>query len=119
GYCVLVSREHATELSQLGPRRTPFLEEMAMLAEAIGECFRPVKLNYELLGNQVPHLHWHLIPRYDHDPDRRRPVWFTLEMAERDSGQRLRFQTGHLPVDECVRRLRNWLQGHGAPVAIA
>lgn len=60
GYCMLISRDHAAELSQLGTKRTAFLDEMAVLAEAIESCFRPHKLNYELLGNQVPHLHWHL-----------------------------------------------------------
>src|SRR5215211_6707759 len=63
GYCLLVSREHHTELSQLGPNRGAFLEEMSLLAQAVEECFRPHKLNYELLGNLVPHLHWHLVPR--------------------------------------------------------
>ena len=38
-------------------------------------AFRPRKLNYELLGNSVPHLHWHLIPRYSDDPMRTVPVW--------------------------------------------
>jgi diadenosine tetraphosphate (Ap4A) HIT family hydrolase len=32
-------------------------------------------MNYELLGNQVPHIHWHLIPRLATDPDPRWPVW--------------------------------------------
>src|SRR5262245_42356030 len=60
GYCLLVSRRHATELSQLGDaERRGFLEEMCLVARAIQERFRPHKLNYELLGNQVPHLHWH------------------------------------------------------------
>ena len=61
-----------------------FLEEMAVLAAAIEACFLPLKLNYELLGNQVPHLHWHIFPRSITDPDRRRPVWFALEEAEAD-----------------------------------
>ncbi len=84
---MLVSREHATELSQLGANRAAFLEEMATLAQAIEECFRPHKLNYELLGNQVPHLHWHLFPRSADDPDRLRPVWFALEKADDRRGR--------------------------------
>jgi diadenosine tetraphosphate (Ap4A) HIT family hydrolase len=32
-------------------------------------------MNYELLGNQVPHIHWHLIPRLADDPEPRWPVW--------------------------------------------
>src|SRR3954452_19651216 len=70
GYCILVSRQHASELSQLSADvRRGYLDEMCQLAAAIESCFRPHKLNYELLGNQVPHLHWHLFPRQADDPD--------------------------------------------------
>jgi diadenosine tetraphosphate (Ap4A) HIT family hydrolase len=117
GYCVLVSREHATELSQLGPARAAFLEEMSLLAAAIESCFRPLKLNYELLGNQVPHLHWHLFPRYITDPDRRRPVWFALEDAETDTAEKRRLESGSVPRAETVARLRDWLTNNHAPKA--
>ena len=33
------------------------------------------KMNYELLGNAMPHLHWHLVPRYVTDPMWGRPIW--------------------------------------------
>ena len=69
GYCVLVARCHATELSQLSDNeRRGYLDEMCLLARAIEAVFRPHKLNCELLGNQVPHLHWHLFPRALTDP---------------------------------------------------
>ena len=45
------------------------------MAQAIARAFRPVKMNYELLGNQVPHIHWHLVPRLPTDPDLRAPIW--------------------------------------------
>jgi diadenosine tetraphosphate (Ap4A) HIT family hydrolase len=115
GYCVLVSREHAAELSGLGSRRAAFLDEMATLAAAIESCFRPHKLNYELLGNQVPHLHWHLFPRSADDPDRLRPVWFALEKADADPAERRRLETGTVSRAECVARLRVWLRASGAP----
>lgn len=115
GYCVLVSRDHATELSQLGSHRAAFLDEMATLAAAIESCFRPHKLNYELLGNQVPHLHWHLFPRSADDPDRLRPVWFALERADADPAEKRRLETGAVPRGEAVLRLRNWLRASGAP----
>ena len=106
GYCLLVSREHASELSQLGTRRTAFLEEMAKLAEAIETCFQPHKLNYELLGNQVPHLHWHLFPRSLEDPDRLRAVWFALEKAATDPKEKERLQTGAVSRSEAVSKLK-------------
>lgn len=115
GYCLLISRRHATELSQLREHRTPFLEEMALLAEAIEACFQPCKLNYELLGNQVPHLHWHLFPRRSDDPERHKPVWLALERAEQNAEERQRRQQGWLPAEACVERLRHWLQQQAAP----
>lgn len=115
GYCLLISRRHASELSQLGPDRAAFLGEMATLAEAIEACFRPHKLNYELLGNQVPHLHWHLFPRSASDPDRLRPVWFALERADADPAEKRRLETGTVRRVEAVRKLRDWLKSSGAP----
>jgi diadenosine tetraphosphate (Ap4A) HIT family hydrolase len=32
-------------------------------------------MNYELLGNQLPHIHWHVIPRLAIDPAPLKPVW--------------------------------------------
>lgn len=117
GYCVLVSREHATELSQLSANRGAFLAEMALLAEAIENCFRPHKLNYELLGNQVPHLHWHIFPRSADDPECLQPVWFALERAKTDAAEKASLETGTVPPAEVRSRLHNWLATHGAPTS--
>jgi diadenosine tetraphosphate (Ap4A) HIT family hydrolase len=110
GYCVLISRDHASELSQLGDKRAAFLNEMSLLAEAIEACFQPHKLNYELLGNMVPHLHWHLFPRSASDADRLRPVWFALDKAETDLAEKKRLETGTVPRSESAIRLREWLK---------
>jgi diadenosine tetraphosphate (Ap4A) HIT family hydrolase len=78
GYCVLVyNRGHATELFRLSKEeRRLFCEDLNRLAEAIYNGLNPHKLNYELLGNSVPHLHWHLIPRYLNDAlDPHWPIW--------------------------------------------
>jgi diadenosine tetraphosphate (Ap4A) HIT family hydrolase len=93
GYCVLVSRRHARELSELEEEpRMAFLREMCLLARALETVFRPRKLNYELLGNQVPHLHWHLFPRYEDDPENLKPVWVRLDRAEGDDQARARLR---------------------------
>ncbi|HEV3263382.1 MAG TPA: HIT family protein [Gemmataceae bacterium] len=110
GYCTLVARRHATELSQLDPaERRAYLDEMCLLAAAIEEAFEPHKLNYELLGNQVPHLHWHLFPRYRHDANVLQPVWLALDRAERDPVERQRLQTGPLDRAATVALLRERL----------
>lgn len=110
GYCLLVSRAHATELSRLPEaERRAYLDEMCLLARAIEAAFRPHKLNYELLGNQVPHLHWHLFPRYPTDPGALHPVWLTLARAEHDPAERLRLQTGPADRATTAARLRDCL----------
>jgi diadenosine tetraphosphate (Ap4A) HIT family hydrolase len=110
GYCILIARRHATELNQLpnGVRRD-FFDELCLLASAVEDAFQPHKLNYELLGNQVPHLHWHLFPRYRHDLDHLKPVWLALDRAERDEAERKRLQTGPSERAATVRLLRDKL----------
>ena len=116
GYCLLIARRHATELNGLdAEERRAYLDEMCLLARAIEDCFRPRKLNYELLGNQVPHLHWHLFPRYDGDPDARKPVWLALERAEHDAAERRRLETGPRERAATTAALRRRLQHLGAP----
>jgi diadenosine tetraphosphate (Ap4A) HIT family hydrolase len=46
--------------------------EVLTVGRALERAFAPVKLNYDLLGNSVPHLHTHIVPRYADDP---RPGW--------------------------------------------
>ena len=110
GYCILIARRHATELFHLADdERRAYLEELTLLARAIMDCFHPHKLNYELLGNQVPHLHWHVFPRSAEDPERLRPVWLALDRAEHDPAERDRYQTGSNGRQATAERLRQRL----------
>jgi diadenosine tetraphosphate (Ap4A) HIT family hydrolase len=64
---------HVVEPTELEPRESElFWRELLLAGAAIERVFEPVKMNYNLLGNSVPHLHAHLIPRYADDP---RPEW--------------------------------------------
>ena len=76
GYTIFVAKQCVHELHELpAAERDLHLHEMAVVAEAVFEAFRPRKLNYELLGNGAPHVHWHLFPRHAGDPRPRGPVW--------------------------------------------
>lgn len=76
GYVLLVLGRHAAELYELSaPERRTLIEEVSRVAQALARVFRPVKMNYELLGNQVPHIHWHLVPRLATDPAPGAPIW--------------------------------------------
>jgi diadenosine tetraphosphate (Ap4A) HIT family hydrolase len=80
---------------------------MSLVAEAMFRAFRPAKLNYELLGNTVPHLHWHLIPRYEDDPKPRIPVW---ENEEFRASQHASPRFGHAELDALKGTLLRELQ---------
>jgi diadenosine tetraphosphate (Ap4A) HIT family hydrolase len=76
GWTVLVLKRHATELFELSiDERSRLIEDVSTMAEALMDAFHPVKINYELLGNQLAHIHWHVIPRLADDPSPRHPVW--------------------------------------------
>jgi diadenosine tetraphosphate (Ap4A) HIT family hydrolase len=72
---------------------------MAVIAEAVFKAFQPRKLNYELLGNGAPHLHWHLFPRHTEDARPRGPVW-------EDSGFLRALDQGASPEPERLATLR-------------
>jgi diadenosine tetraphosphate (Ap4A) HIT family hydrolase len=68
GYCILYFRRHVAELFDLTPaERGQLAEDLARIAHAVAAVCRPAKLNYACLGNEVPHLHWHIVPRYPTD----------------------------------------------------
>lgn len=77
GYSIFLCKEHATELHFLEPDlRDEFLHEMAIVAEAVYNAFKPDKLNYELLGRgSRVHMHWHIFPRRNGDTETGGPVW--------------------------------------------
>jgi diadenosine tetraphosphate (Ap4A) HIT family hydrolase len=76
GYSLVIAKTHATELYHLPESESiDYYKDMLRVAKAIGTAFQPQKINYELLGNTVAHLHWHLVPRYGWDPQPQRPIW--------------------------------------------
>jgi diadenosine tetraphosphate (Ap4A) HIT family hydrolase len=55
--------------------RIQLMEEVNKVANALAQAYGAKKINYELLGNQLPHIHWHIIPRLANDPSPMEPVW--------------------------------------------
>ena len=76
GYTLFLCKRHVFELHELDDEfKKKFLYEMSIVAKSVFDAFKPRKLNYELLGNSEPHLHWHIIPRHQTDPIPNKPIW--------------------------------------------
>ncbi|MBX3588537.1 MAG: HIT family protein [Ramlibacter sp.] len=72
----VVWQAHVAEFSQLEPAdRQHCMEAVAAVEQVLREHLRPVKVNLAALGNMVPHLHWHVIARFEWDSHYPAPVW--------------------------------------------
>jgi diadenosine tetraphosphate (Ap4A) HIT family hydrolase len=76
GYCMFLSKEHVSELHEMEEDfYREFMKEYRILCKAVFQAFQPRKLNYECLGNVCPHVHFHVIPRYEDDPISKNAIW--------------------------------------------
>jgi diadenosine tetraphosphate (Ap4A) HIT family hydrolase len=77
GRCILVFTSHEEQLWDLDAEvAADFLEDARDAARAIARATASPRVNYAILGNTDPHLHWHLIPRFpDREPSPERPPW--------------------------------------------
>jgi diadenosine tetraphosphate (Ap4A) HIT family hydrolase len=72
----LLCKKHVCELYDLShEEQLRFFEDMMRTGRALDRVFAPVKMNFEVLGNSVPHLHCHIKPRYYGDPAGGIPIW--------------------------------------------
>ena len=67
---------HATRLDQLSEQRVAGVRRrLHRVAHAIVAVCKPDHMNVESLGNVMPHLHWHVVPRYKNDGRWGQPIW--------------------------------------------
>jgi diadenosine tetraphosphate (Ap4A) HIT family hydrolase len=66
GYTIVIWRgRHVAEPTELsGDEASGYFAEVVRVGRAIEQHYRPIKMNFEMLGNSLPHLHTHVIPRY-------------------------------------------------------
>lgn len=83
GSCALFFKRHAVELYELTPEEAAdFIAEVQRVAKIVQELTGAVKMNYEIHGNTIPHLHLHLFPRYRGDAFENQPINPRLASAE-------------------------------------
>jgi diadenosine tetraphosphate (Ap4A) HIT family hydrolase len=69
GRCIVAYRGHVNELFELtDPELTLFMQDVAHAAKAMKAAFSPAKINYGAYSDKLPHLHMHLVPKYQDGP---------------------------------------------------
>lgn len=76
GFCRVIWERHVKEMTDLSDDERLHLMEVVFAVESVlREQLAPDKVNLASLGNVVPHLHWHVIPRFADDPHFPSPIW--------------------------------------------
>lgn len=76
GFCRVIWNAHVAEMTDLAADERRYLMEVVFGVErAIRDLLAPDKINLASLGNMVPHLHWHVIPRWRDDRHFPAPIW--------------------------------------------
>lgn len=76
GFCRVIWNEHVKEMSDLVVEdRSILMRAVCQVEAALREIMQPEKINLACLGNMVPHLHWHVIPRFTDDAHFPNPIW--------------------------------------------
>lgn len=104
--------DHVAEFSDLPPAdREAIMAVVVAVEQVLRRALSPTKINLATLGNVVPHLHWHVIARFDWDSHFPNPVW----------GERRRTLDGHetaearlaAPLDELDALVREAVRALG------
>ena len=72
----VVWNRHVAEFSDLSPaERQICMNAVVVVEQVLRDQLQPTKINLAALGNMVPHLHWHVVARFDWDSHFPAPVW--------------------------------------------
>lgn len=85
GFCRVIWNAHVSEMTDLQPeQRSVLMKTVCQVESALREVMQAEKINLASLGNMVPHLHWHLIPRFSDDAHFPSPVWAAVQRQTAD-----------------------------------
>ena len=80
GFCRVIWQDHIKEVTDLHELdRMVMMDVLWQVETVVRDVMQPLKINLASLGNVVPHLHWHVIPRYADDAHFPAPVWAAAE----------------------------------------
>lgn len=102
GFCRVVWNNHVAEMTDLSVSdRTEVMNVVWLVEKCIRKVMQPDKINLASLGNMVPHIHWHVIPRYVDDRNFPDSIWSVAKREPDRNG--ILFRMGKIP------ELRNML----------
>ena len=91
GFCRVIWRDHVKEVTDLNELdRMLLMDVLWQVEHVLREVMQPEKINLASFGNKVPHLHWHVIPRYTDDVHFPAPVWGQAQRAPQPAGLHVR-----------------------------
>jgi diadenosine tetraphosphate (Ap4A) HIT family hydrolase len=89
GFVRVILNRHAREMSDLEPAEREGLMRVVFEVEAaVRECMGADKMNIASLGNQTPHVHWHVVPRFRDDRHFPTPIWAAPQREAKVSDER-------------------------------
>jgi diadenosine tetraphosphate (Ap4A) HIT family hydrolase len=91
GFCRVIWQDHVKEVTDLPELDRMLLMDVLWQVElVVREVMQPEKINLASFGNMVPHLHWHVIPRYSDDVHFPQPVWGQPQRAPQPAAMQVR-----------------------------
>lgn len=113
GFTRVIWHDHVAEMTVLNsPERRHIMDVVWVVEETLRKTLKPHKVNLAQLGNQVPHVHWHIIPRWPIDPRFPDAIWAPALMRpaeQQQAWQTLRTQVAQL-IPEYHEALRDALE---------
>jgi diadenosine tetraphosphate (Ap4A) HIT family hydrolase len=85
GYTLVIWRgRHVNEPTELNDTEASgYWAGVLTVARALISVYQPLKMNYETLGNSLPHLHTHLVPRFTEDPRPGQPFPLSAQQPDK------------------------------------
>lgn len=95
----VIYQSHIKEMSELSPTQRHELMDFVYLVEEVQrEVLEPAKINLAQFGTMVPHIHWHIIPRFKDDPHYPDAIWSTAK-----------YELSHHAISDYLNKQKNLL----------
>lgn len=95
----VIYQSHIKEMSELRPTQRHELMDFVYLVEEVQrEVLEPAKINLAQFGTMVPHMHWHIIPRFKDDPHYPDAIWSTAK-----------YELSHHAISDYLNKQKNLL----------